>query len=234
MDLTMLTAGIDASPARSGADQFNQALDSMVARTDESVGKIKISLGRISGALTGLQTVIAGFSFGAAIKEVMNSAMQFQRIQNILQATSSSTAQANARYESLRQTSYKLGLNLSSVAQQYALLTAASKGTSLQGEKTDRIFRALATASSALGLDQSRVERIMYAVNHMMSKGIITAQDLRRQLGNNLPGAYNLAAHAMGMTTAQFTAQLKAGNILAKDMLPALADALINRYGTAA
>ena len=40
------------------------------------------------------------------------------------------------------------------------------------------------------------------ALGQMISKGKVQAEELRGQLGKRLPGAFQLAAKAMGMTTA--------------------------------
>lgn len=46
-------------------------------------------------------------------------------------------------------------------------------------------------------------------------------EELRRQLSENLPGSLQIFAKAMGVSTAEMTAQVESGNVLAKDVLPA-------------
>ena len=66
----------------------------------------------------------------------------------------------------------------------------------------------------------------MLAVQQMISKGRVSSEELRRQLGERLPGAMNLAAKAMRMTTAELDKQIRLGNIAANDLLPRLATEL--------
>lgn len=68
----------------------------------------------------------------------------------------------------------------------------------------------------------------------MISKGKVQAEELRGQLGERLPGAFNLAAKAMGFTTAQLDDMLKKGQVTAEDMLPKLAAVLKDEFGPAA
>ena len=73
----------------------------------------------------------------------------------------------------------------------------------------------------------------MRAVEQMISKGTVSSQELKLQLGDALPGAFGHAAKAAGLTTAEFTKQLEAGKILASDFLPRLAKQLRDTYGGA-
>lgn len=59
-----------------------------------------------------------------------------------------------------------------------------------------------------------------------------TLEELRRQLGDQIPGIVPAVAAAMGETTASFLSMVKAGDILAEDALPAIARALKNLTGS--
>jgi hypothetical protein len=65
----------------------------------------------------------------------------------------------------------------------------------------------------------------------MISKGTVSAEELRGQLGERLPGAFNLAAKAMGVTTAELGKMLENGEIMAGDLLPKLALELNKTFG---
>ena len=67
-----------------------------------------------------------------------------------------------------------------------------------------------------------------------MSKGTVQAEELRGQLGERLPGAFNLAAQAMGVTTQELNKMLDNGEVLAIDLLPKLAEVLDERFADAA
>ena len=56
----------------------------------------------------------------------------------------------------------------------------------------------------------------------MISKGKVQAEELRGQLGERLPSAFQLAAKAMGMTTAQLDKFMADGKLTAEDLLPKL------------
>ena len=68
----------------------------------------------------------------------------------------------------------------------------------------------------------------------MISKGKVQAEELRGQLGERLPSAFQLAAKAMGMTTAQLDKFMADGKLTAEDLLPKLAKVMQSEFGAAA
>lgn len=56
----------------------------------------------------------------------------------------------------------------------------------------------------------------------MVSKGKVQAEEMRGQLGERLPGAYQAAARAMGKTTEEFSKMMEDGELVAEDLLPKL------------
>lgn len=61
------------------------------------------------------------------------------------------------------------------------------------------------------------------ALGQMISKGKVQAEELRGQLGERLPGAFQLAAKAMNMTTAELDKFMADGKLTAEELLPKLA-----------
>ncbi len=69
----------------------------------------------------------------------------------------------------------------------------------------------------------------------MISKGKVQAEELRGQLGERLPGgAFQLAAKAMGMTTAELDKFMADGKLTAEELLPKLAKVMQEDFGAAA
>jgi len=127
-----------------------------------------------------------------------------------------------------------LGLNIRKNADDYGSLTAASKGTELQGEATQKVWLASALASKALNLTTEQSTGMLKAFEQMMSKGNVQAEELRGQLGERLPGAFNMAADAMGVSTQELNKMLDNGEVLASDLLPKLSEKMIKEFTPAA
>lgn len=56
----------------------------------------------------------------------------------------------------------------------------------------------------------------------MQSKGVVNAEELSQQFGERLPGGYEAAARAMGMTTQELRKATEQGEVAAEDLFPKL------------
>lgn len=123
----------------------------------------------------------------------------------------------------IRTSAASLGLEFISTAQQYTKLAAAARGTTLEGRQTRDVFTAIAQASTVMGLSAEETQGALLAITQMISKGKVQAEELRGQLGERLPGAFQIAARSMGVTTAELDKMLETGQVLATDFLPKFA-----------
>ena len=126
--------------------------------------------------------------------------------------------------------------NISSFAslEQFSKLSAAVKGTRLQGEPLRDLFKGIAVASKALALDTQDLNLVMFAFTQIASKGKLSAEEVRLQLADRFPGIINILAKALGLTVIEFNRMLESGQLLAADVLPKLGKALQREYGAAA
>ena len=184
-----------------------------------------IALALMFGAVTGLAVGI-----GLLIKSAVKSRIEFDRIQGTFLAATGNLIDARKEFEFGASVAQKFGVSLQSTAQQFGKLTAAARGTKLEGEGVRKIFTGILAASSALRLGADATAGALKAVEQIMSKGTVQAEELRGQLGERIPGAFGLAAQAIGVTTRELGEMLKAGEVLAEDLLPKLGDLLIKIF----
>jgi tape measure domain-containing protein len=167
------------------------------------------------------------------VQKTVEVSMAFEKVKNTL-GVGVGFDKVGEEMAYVRGLSDKLGMNLLSTAQGYAQMTAASKGTRLEGEATRRVFEGLSKASTALQWSQQDMSLALLAVTQMISKGKVSSEELRRQLGERMPGAMRMAADAMGITTRELEKQLKAGKLMTDDFLPKFAEQLEKKFGPAA
>ena len=120
----------------------------------------------------------------------------------------------------------KYGQSIIALTHEFAQFTAAANGLGISLDEQKRIYEALVRASATFHMSEDKTRDMIVAVTQMMSKGKITAEELRRQLGNHLPGAFNLMAKAAGVSTAKLEEMMKEGDALAVDLLPKFATEL--------
>ena len=223
----------------------NKALDELRRTAELSTvqfAKLQASTGDLSGAmgtlgrgagtallvLTGIATAV-----GYVAKVCFDAALQMDRLTKSYTSIAGSDRGAQDRLAAIYEVTDRLGLQFQTTAEAAKGFFAAGKGTSLEGE-LQNIFEGVSKAGAALSLSQEQVQGVFLALGQMISKGNVQAEELRGQLGERLPGAFNLAAKAMGVTTAELGKMLEQGKVTAEDMLPKLARELHATYGEAA
>lgn len=183
------------------------------------------SFGNLIKGYIGLQaTIEGGRMFLDATKAV-------QKYENQLKVASGSQEDYAKNTAFLEDLADKYNKNVLELGKNFAQLTIATRGTNLEGEKTERLFAAVTATSAALQMSVDETNGTFQAFIQMVSKGNVQAEELRGQLGERLYGAFNLAAKSMGVTTSELNKMLEQGEVLASDLLPKLTVELENTFG---
>jgi tape measure domain-containing protein len=180
-----------------------------------------------AGAIAG---VAAGtYAFYKFTQQTITTERQLQQITSTLQAVYGSITIANLQLSYLTDLSNKTGISFATLAKQYSQVEAAAKGTSLEGERIQKVFEAIVFAGAKLGLSNEEVEGSLKAIQQMISKGTIQMEELKGQLGDRLPGAVQIMAKALDLTVPKLNTMIKQGDLGASS-LTKFADALVKRY----
>jgi tape measure domain-containing protein len=131
----------------------------------------------------------------------------------------------------LKQITNDFGTEIVSTTERYIKFLAAAKQSNLSLGNTEKIFGTVTKAAGVLGLKTDELTGVYLALEQMLSKGKVTTEELRRQLGERLPGAFGIMADAIGVSVSKLDEMLKKGEILSADALPKFADALEVAYG---
>ncbi len=212
-----------------------------VARLRRDMGKahqeVANAAARMSRAMNAVGLSVAGaFSISTitqAAQAIFKAQVEAERLAKAYGTIEGSAAGARQQLAFLRSESERLGMQYQQTAMAAKAFFASGKGTALEGEM-NRIFSSVSEAGTALSLSQDELNGIFMALGQMISKGKVQAEELRGQLGERLPGAFGLAAKAMGITTGELDKMLEEGKVLAEDLLPKLADAMHAKFGKAA
>src|SRR5690606_27955139 len=106
------------------------------------------------------------------------------------------------------------GVDLIKTTERYIKFYTAAKQSNVTLKDTEQIFETVTKAAGVLGLKTHELEGVYLALEQMLSKGKVTTEELRRQLGERLPGAFGIMADALGVTTAKLDDMLKKGEVL--------------------
>lgn len=214
-------------------------LDRTVKKIDVTVGQHQRNVGNYGDAIAMVAPQISQFAgrmglLGAAVagvKQSFDSNLRMEPITQSLKFASGSTTEFQKNLDFLRESSDRLGLEFISTATSFKLWQGAAKFSNLTADESRKIFESVANASAKMKLSNDQVQGTFLALSQIMSKGKVQAEELRGQLGERLPGAFSLAAKAMGVTEQELNKMLEKGEVLASDFLPRFAAQLDTSFG---
>jgi tape measure domain-containing protein len=193
----------------------------------QSFVKISSSLKNLAGAfgiLIGVQAMAGLLSLVLKTTKALDS-MKFT-----LKAVTKSSIDTTISLGFLKRITQEYGLSLTSTASRFSKFLAASKEAGFSLSQTQEIFENVSKAAGVLGLKTDEVSGVYLALEQMISKGKVTTEELRRQLGERLPGAMDILAKTMGVTTSELDKMLKKGEVITYEVLPDFAKAIGEAY----
>lgn len=196
---------------------FSQTSREMVA----SFRKVTASTAKVSAAIAGI-----GVAGGAATLSLARMVAEVDSLKRGLEFATGSAEEGARTFAFLVQETDRLGVSTAVALDQFRGFAAAAKGTTLEGEGARNVFIAIAESAAVLGLSTERTQLVMLALQQMMSKGRVTAEELRRQLGESLPMAIPVMSRALGVGTRELNKMMEAGGLLSTKVLPKFADQL--------
>lgn len=237
-----LTNSMLKSQAAATANRAFEYLQKNAGLSTLELAKLRVQLGDTSGALSTLATgvkahAVGMLAFGAAAamtgKQVLDASLQMDRLNKAYATITGSSSAAQNQLDYMYDVTQRLGLQFQGTAEAAKGFFAAGKDSALK-DHLNGIFESVSMAGSALALSKDQMDGVFLALGQMISKGKVQAEELRGQLGERLPGAFDMAAKAMGVTTAKLDDMLKKGQVTAEEMLPKLAKVLHDDFAVAA
>ena len=208
---------------------------------NKGVKEIQASLRNLKGSFLEFSSAIGiGLGLGNLISNLKETSIKLSVAEQTLKNVSKTTEVYNSKVgklavttdiykenlEFVRELAKKYGQDILTLTHEFAQFTSAARALDMSLDEQKKIYESLVRAAAAYHMSEDKTRDMMVAVTQMMSKGKITAEELRRQLGNHLPGAFVLMAQAAGVSTAKLEEMMKNGDALAKDLLPKFADKL--------
>jgi tape measure domain-containing protein len=235
----MARAQADASSAirrlerdmRSAASAANAANNSFRSATGGMRGLENAFSGGFQAASL-FRTALGSITIGTFTKSVFEAGDALQQFNITMEVASGSAQAAAGDLDFINSIAAKLGTNLSASREAFSKFAVSSDIAGVSGEQTRMIFESVSTAMAVLGRGTEDQKLAFLALEQMMSKGVISAEELRRQLGERLPGAVSLMAKSVGVSVAELQKMLKAGELISSEVLPKFAAELDKTFGS--
>ena len=223
-------AGSAMGSAAGQTNAFGNSLRNLGKDTRQSLSLMQ----RLRGEVLALAASYVGVQ--AAIQQgqgAVNAFRDVEAVESRLGAVFEQDAgKISSEMDFLRGQADRLGISFSVLGQQYGKFAIASDAAGFSAENTRKIFLSVAEAGRVNKLSMDQLNGTFLAIEQIISKGKFTSEEVRRQLGDRLPGAFNILADAMGVTTAELDKMMANGELLSTESnLLKFADQLTKRFG---
>ena len=177
-----------------------------------------------------LKRMFVGVLGTFAVKSIMDATVKLDTLQRTMTALAGSEIGGKSQLSYLRQEADRLGQSFVTIADSYKNLFAAGTGAGWSADDIQQVFSSVLEAGTVLGSSKQQIGGALTAIEQMISKGKVSTQELRLQLGNALPGAMQVAAKAMNVTTDELDAMLSKG-LKSEEFVKRFAKTLHDEYG---
>lgn len=211
-----------------GKLSFSIAINFLTENFKKGTNQIKAGFQAMQAQILTFAAALGAGGIGLSnlVTKFIEVAKSTNRVTTALKNVSGSMAvfADNQRY--LLDLAKKYGLEINALTGNYAKFTAAASISGMSMQEQRKIFESLSRAATAFGMSADDSNGVFLALSQMMSKGKISSEELRLQMGERLPIALQAMAKAAGTSVAGLDKLMKEGKLLSAEVLPKFADAL--------
>jgi tape measure domain-containing protein len=202
-----------------------------LSRTGAAINILKdaASSGAAATFAFGAGVAFAGWTASKSFGQMIQAGQELRKVGMQYEVVSDNNIEFSKSLSFIGDLAQRTGQPIGFLADQYAKLSVAGQNI-FTGDEIRRQFEAVALAAGKMNLSVEDTEGVFRALQQMMSKGQIYSEELRQQLGDRLPGAVQIMADALGVSTQKLAEMMKEGEVLTKDALPKFIDQLMKVY----
>jgi len=200
---------------------------------------------RATGSMRGLENAFSGtyqigsafrvllgtITFGTFIREMYQAGATLQQFRVTMEVATGSIQGAVAQMDFVDGMARTLGTSLRTARDDFSKFAVSASLAGVETATARDIFRSISQAMTVMGRGAEDQRLAFLALEQMLSKNVVSSEELRRQLGERLPGAVNLMARAVGVSTQELNKLLKAGALISSEVLPKFAREVDAAFG---
>ena len=201
------TAVEEATAAQGMFENSGRTTLSWLQRMRGEVLSLVAAYAGIYGALEGANKSIDAFNAKQAIKN------------QLALSVGNDNAKIADEYDYIRGQADRLGIAFESAAKGYAKFSAAASLAGRDSQEIKYIFESFAEVGRVAGLSAENMDGVFKALEQVISKGSIQAEELRGQLGDRLFGAFQVAAEALKKEFPNLDKAMKEGKVTSEQLI---------------
>lgn len=230
---SQLNGAFAAGEARIKAlEREMRQLNGTLTLGDRAASLFKNSLGQIAAG----NLVADGIA--SIVERVKELGRQFiativstERLRRSLNAIYKDTELAGRQFDFLNSVANEAGVSVNSLRDSFVRFSASANSAGIEVGLANELFRNLALASASLGLSSEQTSGALDALGQIASKGVVSMEELRQQLGDRLPGAIGITAKGLGIAEDRLIKLVESGQLTADQFFPAFSRGLVQLQG---
>ena len=161
------------------------------------MNKVQRGIKGLQQRVFSLQGAFAALGGAIVLHQIKDATLAMERLGIAMKASAGSAKTAHDDLKFLERQTKRLSLGFMATSGAYQKFRAAASASSLTLEEQREIFLGVAEAASALRLSDQDTEGALRAIEQMVSKGKVSSEELRQQLGERLArsGSACFASH---------------------------------------
>jgi tape measure domain-containing protein len=204
---------------------FGRVMNDAQNQTGRLDRGVKNLAGTLATAFASSQLISYGTN---AVKTASN----VEGLNNAIIFASKSQKQGEANLRTLDEMTQKHGSNLLAASEGYKTFLGSMANTQFAMKDINKMFAQVDTSVRVMNLSTEDSKGVYLALGQIMSKGKVQAEELRGQIGERIPGAFSIAARAMGKTELELNKMMDRGELMSNDFLPKFAAELEKTFGS--
>jgi tape measure domain-containing protein len=190
-----------------------------------------LRIGEIIGAYRILNSIFNTIS--NSIRAVPHIGIELDSTKASLLATVGSAAGAASALEALDKEAARTGITITTLRESFRGFEASTSLAGASLESTWKMFTNMDTVITGLHLSADKANGIFLAMAQIFNKGKLQSEELVKQLGNLLPGAFASMAASMHILPSELSKQMKLGMVRAQDVMEDFTTYMANRFAPA-
>lgn len=213
------------------------ALGGALGKAGSGAGLMGAGAAALTGGIAGLAAALAG-GLLQKIEQFAQATIQYANDAAVAAAETTRMRRALAgvlgdgapeAFEAIKRVVSDFNVPLQTATTQFTRFVSSAKASGVESDDIEKSFRGLIAANKALGGSQEQANGILLAATQIFGKGKTSAEELRGQIGERLPGAVAMFAESMGLTTAELDKRLEEGTVSVADFVKFTGD-LLNKF----
>jgi len=181
----------------------------------------------------GIAVVAKGLTaVGRAAPEIARTEAQISKLEIALRGILGSKSEEG--FKAIDRAARDFNQPIVDATKNFTQLSAAATANGNSVKQTETLYRALSAATKATGGDAQDLSGVLRAATQVISKGVVRSEELRGQIGDRLPGAFQLFAQATNRSAEELQKALEQGEVSADEFVTTFSDFILKKFEPAA